>query len=176
MSMSVKKLSDVVSEIAELDVLGFRYVPHIDHLVSTLKINIDGSVCFVLGNYNVVRNIIITFNAVQKINHIELFFEDSKFFTMRTMLTHRLNFQGSRFLVDMAKNTLQKFNIEIRQEVFVENAPSINCVVYPSKEYESYSKCDQAYVKKMLGGVVPIWNIEIPAWLPEKPWYREQRS
>ena len=158
--MIVKKLSDVVKEITELDDLEHRAVPDIDSLVSTLKINIDGSVCFVLGNYNVVRNTVFTFNAVPNIKEIELFFEDPLLFTQRTMLTNRLNFHGSRFLVDMAKNTSQKFNMEIGQEVFVENAPNINCIVYPNKEYESYAKCDQDYVKNLIGGFVPIWNIE----------------
>ena len=55
--MKVKKLSDVLANITELDVLKYNNKLDVDTYVSTLKINSDGSVCFVLDNYKVVRNV-----------------------------------------------------------------------------------------------------------------------
>ena len=63
----------------------------------------------------------------------------------------------SLLLIDV---NYRSYNLDLRQDVFVEKDPTKNCTVYPNSEYDSYDKCDQAYVQAIFPGIVPIWNTD----------------
>ena len=127
-------------------------------LVSKLKVCADNSVCFVLGNYSLAKSSFFQFNICDASLNIELLLVDPRIFTLRTISIHKLRVQGDRLLVD--KNHWRTYNLDLNQDVFVEKDPTKNCAVYPNREYESYGKCDQAYVQTMIPGIVPIWNTD----------------
>ena len=153
----VKKLSQFLPKLSELEDGDFDEVLDVDKLVSKLKIRSDNSVCFVLGHYSLAKTTFFEFNLTgcNSSCNIELVLVDPNIFTWRDINIHKLSMQGDRLLIG---RKYRSYNLDLRQEVFVENDPTKNCTVYPNSEYESYTKCDQAYVQAMFPGILPIWN------------------
>ena len=156
-SLRVKKLSRVLTLLAEVQDGMFRDIIDVDTLVSKFKVRADNSVCFVLGHHSLAENSFFQFNLHNSSYNIELVLVDQNIFTWRTINIHKLRMQGDRLLID---ENYRSYNLDLRQDVFVEKDPTKNCTVYPNSEYESYDKCDQAYVQAMFPGIAPIWNTD----------------
>ena len=158
-SLKVKKLSEIITAVSESVQVGIgREFLDVNILVSKLKVRADNSVCFVLGNYSLAKSSFFTFNYRYASFNIELILVDPRIFTWRTISIHKLRIQGDRLLV--GQNQWRTYNLDLNQYVFVEKDPTKNCTVYPNSEYESYGKCDQAYVQTIIPGIVPIWNTD----------------
>ena len=135
-SLKVKKLSEILVKLLEsVQVGSFRQIPDVDMLVSKLKVGADHSVCFVLGNYSLVKSSYFQFNISNASFNIELVLEDPRIFTWRTVSIHKLRIQGDTLIVD--KNQWRTYNLDLSRDVFVERDPTKNCTVYPNNEYKS---------------------------------------
>ena len=107
---------------------------------------------------SLVKGSYFQFNISNASFNIELVLEDPRILTWRTVSIHKLRIQGNALIVD--KKQWRTYNLDLSQDVFVERDPTKNCTVDPKNEFESYGKCDQAYVQSMLPGIVPIWNTD----------------
>ena len=144
-SLKVKKLSEVLSLLAELKGGNYTNILDVDKLVSKLKVRADNSVCFVLGHHSLAQMSFFKFNlcnsSCKSTRTVELVLVDPNIFTWRTINIHKLSMQGDRLLID---ENYRSYNLDLRQDVFVEKDPTKNCTVYPNSEHKSYVKCDQA--------------------------------
>ena len=61
---------------------------------------------------------------------------------------------------------LSKFVVKIKKTVFVEEDPSQTCKNYPTSEFESYTECDDKYMKKKIEEIAPGKNLT-PVWMTE---------
>ena len=160
-SFKVKKLSKILTLLSEVQDGKYRDIVDVDVLVSKIKLRADNSVSFVLGHHSLAKTSFFKFNLCNSSCNstctVELVLVDPNIFTWRTINIHKLSMQGDRLLVD--KN-YRSYNLDLRQDVFVEKDPTKNCTVYPNSEHESYDKCDQAYVQAMFPGILPIWNTD----------------
>ena len=65
-------------------------------------------------------------------------------------------------LNNLQKQIYKYFAVGFHEEIFVENDPLNECVIYPTKQYLSYKDCDSEFVKKYLAskfppGFMPLW-------------------
>ena len=60
------------------------------------------------------------------------------------------------------KNSLSKYIVKIKKNVFVEEDPRKSCRNYPNEEFSSFAECDDQYMKNRVGQVAP--NLT-PPWL-----------
>ena len=63
---------------------------------------------------------------------------------------------------DIPHGSSDEYILELKQDIFVENDPSKNCVKYPTADYETYNDCDKHFTLKTLAeyygpSLVPIW-------------------
>ena len=153
----MKKLSEVLTSLSEsVEAGSYREIPDVNMLVSILKVRADNSVCFVLGNYSLAKYSFIQFDLCNASCKIELVLVDPNMLTWRTISINKLSNQGDRLLLDT--NQWRTYNLDLSHDVFVEKDPTKNCTIYPNSEYDSYGKCDQAFIETMFPGIVPIWN------------------
>ena len=53
------------------------------------------------------------------------------------------------------------FVIKLKENIYVEEDISKNCVKYPHGDYENYNACDEAFLASVIPpGLVPIWTGE----------------
>ena len=61
----------------------------------------------------------------------------------------------------LGKNVQRDYVIKLKENIFVEEDLSKNCVNYPHGKYESYKACDDAFLISALPpGLVPIWSVD----------------
>ena len=158
-SIRVQKLCEILIMLSEsMQAGGYRVIPDVDKLVSSLRIRADNSLCFVLGQFSLPQNAYYQFNLCNGSCDIELVLVNPNIFTGRTISIHKLRIQGDRLLTD--ENGWHTYNLDLSQDGFVEKDPAKNCTIYPNNESESYGKCDQAYIEKIFPGIVSIWNTD----------------
>ena len=50
--------------------------------------------------------------------------------------------------------------IRLKENIFVEEDTSKNCVNYPNGKYESYNHCDEDFSRNVTPpGLIPIWSV-----------------
>ena len=74
----------------------------------------------------------------------------------RNIKDQSLFYSGDTIQIHEEKVSMS-YMVEISQQVFVEEDPNHTCRNYPTKEYASYSQCDDAAMRKMLPNITPIW-------------------
>ena len=62
------------------------------------------------------------------------------------------------------KNSLSKYTVKIKKNVFVEEDPRKSCKNYPNAEFSSYAECDNQYMREKIDEVAPGLNLT-PPWL-----------
>ena len=88
----------------------------------------------------------------------------------RGLILHR-DYQEFRFAssgdnLELVPDKLSKFVVKIKKTVFVEEDPSQTCRNYPTSEFESYTECDDKYMKKKIEEIAPGKNLT-PVWMTE---------
>ena len=58
-----------------------------------------------------------------------------------------------------------KFYVQIKQEIFEDEDTSVNCLNYPTTEYDNYDHCDSIFINDSLtnlglGNITPVWMTE----------------
>ena len=89
---------------------------------------------------------------------------DRNLFTERYLKSTKLYYSGPSIVMD--KNapyrSSDSYILKLKQNKFVENDRSKNCVNYPNSEYDSYNDCDKSFTLRKLAehygqDFVPIW-------------------
>ena len=53
-------------------------------------------------------------------------------------------------LENLNHSVYKYFTVHFHQNSFVESDPTKNCVDYPNNQYESYSQCDEHFVREAI--------------------------
>ena len=95
---------------------------------------------------------------------LEIIPVDRNLFTDRNLKYTRLYYFGPNIVLekDIPFGSSDDYILELKQDIFVENDPSKNCVKYPTADYETYNDCDKDFTLKTLAeyygpSLVPIW-------------------
>ena len=62
------------------------------------------------------------------------------------------------------KDSLSKYIVKIKKNVFVEEDPRKTCCNYPNAEFSSYAECDDQYMRERIDQAAPGLNLT-PPWL-----------
>ena len=62
------------------------------------------------------------------------------------------------------KNSMPKYIVKIKKNVFVEEDPRKSCRNYPNAEFSSYAECDTQYMRDKINQAAPGLNLT-PPWL-----------
>ena len=88
----------------------------------------------------------------------------------RGLILHRdyqeLRFASSGDNIELVPDKMSKFVVKIKKTVFVEEDPSQTCRNYPTSEFESYTECDDKYMKEKIEEIAPGKNLT-PVWMTE---------
>ena len=93
---------------------------------------------------------------------LEIFPVPRNLFTERTLKHTWLFTFGPNIATDGTPGRYFDHILELKQEVFLENDPSKNCVNYPTAVFESYNHCDKNFTLQTLAdhygtSLVPFW-------------------
>ena len=105
-------------------------------------------------NHTMLRKDIVENNIT-----LELRLLDKNLLVNRKM--EKLSFYSNGNTMVM-QNSLSKYIVKIKKNVFVEEDPRKSCRNYPNEEFSSFAECDDQYMKNRVGQVAP--NLT-PAWL-----------
>ena len=110
----------------------------------------------ILFNATLLRKIIDENNIT-----IELWLLDKNLLAERKI--DKLSFfsNGDKMVM---KNSLSKYTVKIKKNVFVEEDPRKSCKNYPNAEFSSYAECDNQYMREKIDEVAPGLNLT-PPWL-----------
>ena len=111
-----------------------------------------------------VKSIALTFKDMTQNSSVSLKLQQ------RGLILHR-DYQQFRFAssgdnLELMPDKVSKFVVKIKKTVFVEKDPSQTCRNYPTSEFESYTDCDDKYVKKKIEEIAPGTNLT-PVWMTE---------
>ena len=114
--------------------------------------------------HDAVKSIFLTFNDMRQNSSVSLKLQQ------RGLILHRdyqeLRFASSGDNLELIRDKVSKFVVKIKKTVFVEEDPSQTCRNYPTSEFESYTQCDDKYVKKKIEEIAPGKNLT-PVWMTE---------
>ena len=82
----------------------------------------------------------------------------------RMIEEHRFFSNGDTMTLKTLKNSMPKYIVKIKKNVFVEEDPRKNCLNYPTTEFSSYAECDNQYMRDRIDKVAPGLNLT-PPWL-----------
>ena len=95
---------------------------------------------------------------------VEIIPVDRNLFTDRNLKNTRLYYFGPNIVMakDAPPRSSDDYILELKQDIFVENDASKNCVNYPNADYDSYNDCDKNFTLRKLAehygpDLVPIW-------------------
>ena len=111
-----------------------------------------------------VKSIDLLFNDMRQNSSVSLKLQQ------RGLILHR-DYQEFRFAssgdnIELMPDKVSKFVVKIKKTVFVEEDPSQTCRNYPTSEFESYTECDDKYMKKKIEEIAPGKNLT-PVWMTE---------
>ena len=111
-----------------------------------------------------VKSIELLFNKTGQDSSVSLKLQQ------RGLILHR-DYQEFRFAssgdnLELMPDKVSKFVVKIKKTVFVEEDPSQTCRNYPTSEFESYTECDDKYMKKKIEEIAPGKNLT-PVWMTE---------
>ena len=111
-----------------------------------------------------VKSIDLLFNKAGQDSSVSLKLQQ------RGLILHR-EYQEFRFAssgdnLELVPDKVSKFVVKIKKTVFAEEDPSQTCRNYPTSEFESYTECDDKYMKKKIEEISPGKNLT-PVWMTE---------
>ena len=111
-----------------------------------------------------VKSIELAFNKAGQDSSVSLKLQQ------RGLILHR-DYQEFRFAssgdnLELVPDKMSKFVVKIKKAVFVEEDPSQTCRNYPTSEFESYTECDDKYMKEKIEEIAPGKNLT-PVWMTE---------
>ena len=114
------------------------------------------------------NDIMIFFNETALKNQLgknnvtfQLQLQDKGLAANRMIEEHRFFSNGDTMTM---KNSMPKYIVKIKKNVFVEEDPRKTCLNYPNAEFSSYAECDQQYMRDRIDKVAPRLNLT-PPWL-----------
>ena len=103
-----------------------------------------------------------------KESEVTVLIEDKNSVLKRSQMFNKFQNSGSKIsLTNLTGAKFKYYAVEFYQNVFVENDPSVNCLDYPSKGYESLDHCDSVFTLNTLSkhfpeNFIPIWSVDDP--------------
>ena len=99
-----------------------------------------------------------------KFTSVEIVPVDRNLFTDRNLKNTRLFYFGPNIVMskEAPYRSSDDYILELKQDIFVEDDPSKNCVNFPTREFQSYNDCDKNFTITKLAehygpDLVPIW-------------------
>lgn len=103
----------------------------------------------------------LEFNKVENLRMTVTIEDRLKMLSKRTLKSNTIDFEGPRIQIDdlMSPQYLD-FYLTVSQTISLETDEGMHCQNYPTKEFESFSECDQHFVyneMKNRYNVMPFW-------------------
>ena len=111
-----------------------------------------------------VKSIDLLFNDMRQNSSVSLKLQQRGMILHRDYQEFRSHSKGDN--LELMPDKVSKFVVKIKKTVFVEEDPSQTCRNYPTPEFESYTECDDKYVKKKIEEIAPGKNLT-PVWMTE---------
>ena len=106
----------------------------------------------------------IDFSFKKSIFGLEILIGCRELYTDRGIKQNKFYFSGEDMYTSKSSRTSSihnNFIVKISQQRFVEADNSENCVLYPTKDFQTYNDCDKAYIDSVLSTYSPMF---VPVW------------
>ena len=130
------------------------YLKRVNYPMNCLTLNLTK---FPVIKEHGLKTMSFYFKADSNITRVQINVQGSHLTGYRDLFDH--SFYSTGDAIQGRTGFFSKYGVDIRENVFVEDDQSKQCVDYPTVEFENFAECDNQYMLDACAkeGILPIW-------------------